>query len=216
MPKPKIRRKELKAPDEFLTWSRRVIHYGAGHRTAAIAAITAVVIALGGVLAFQTYSGWRSAAAAEAFTRARRTFDEGKYAEAAEQFSAIHARWPSTGAGRFSLVYVGAAYVQTGQTDRAKSAYSDLRDRADGDELRQVASYNLGLLARQAGDAAAAREHLRTAASIDGPLRTAAVVALAAIGDADGPAKAAFKATREKLPPDLRAFVEDKLRAATP
>jgi predicted negative regulator of RcsB-dependent stress response len=216
MPKTKIRRKELKAPDEFLTWSRGMIQYGAGHRAVTTAVVAAAVIALGGFFAIRTYSGWRSAAAAEAFTHARHTFDEGKYAEAAEQFSAVHSRWPGTGAGRLSLVYVGASCVHTGQNDRAKNAYSELRDASDGDEFRQIASYNLGLLARQAGDAAAAREHLRTAASIDGPLQSAAVVALAAVGDPDGSAKTAFKHTREKLPQDLRAFVEDRLRTAAP
>src|SRR5439155_14378371 len=90
----KVRRKDLRKPDEFETLTGQAVDWAQAHRPlvggVVIAALVAAVIALG-------VGRWRSSrdeAAAAAFNLAQATFTDGKFADAARAFEDVLTTYP--------------------------------------------------------------------------------------------------------------------------
>ena len=207
---PKIRRKDLKGPDEFLTATQRALAYARAHERETLLAIGAFVAIVAIVVGIRGYRSWRDGQAAEAFREAFRAYAAEDLVEARKGFETVSKDWRGGLWGNLALVYLGDAAVRTKDSAGAQAAFEQALESAREPSLRQIAEYNLGVIKRNAGDAAAANEHFRKAAGIEGPLRAAALVALAAAEGAPSAPPEARAEADELLPAEIREFVASR------
>ena len=203
---PKIRRKDLKSPDEFHTATQRALTFLGAHEREALMAVGALLALVALVLAVRGYRSWRDGQAEAAFRDAFRAYAAEDLTKAREGFQKVSESWFGTW-GDLALVYLGDSAMRTKDAAAAKVAFEKALESSGEPSVRQIAEYNLGVIKRNSGDAAGASEHFRRAASADGPLRSAALVALAATGGEGPPLVEARAEAEELLPPDLREFV---------
>jgi predicted negative regulator of RcsB-dependent stress response len=211
---PKIRRKDLKAPDEFLTATQRAVAYARAHERETLLAIGAFVALVAIVIGVRGYRSWRDGQAAAAFRDAFRAYAAEDLVEARKGFETVSEDWRGGLWGNLALVYLGDAALKTKDAAGAQAAFEQALESAREPSLRQIAEYNLGVLKRNAGDVAAANEHFRKAAGIEGPLRSAALVALAAAEGAPSAPPEARAEADELLPPEIREFVASRAPAS--
>jgi hypothetical protein len=212
---PKIRRKDLKSPDEFQTATQRVLAFVRAHERETLIALGGFVVLVAVVLGVRGYRSWQNEGAAAAFREAFRAYAAEDLAKARQGFQSVSDRWGGTW-GNLALVYLGDTASRSHDAAAARGAFEKALASTREPTIRQIAEYNLGVLKRNAGHAAAANEHFRRAASTEGPLRAPALVALAAAdGGAEGLADARAEAD-ELLPPDLREFVAARAPGAAP
>ncbi|MGH7805105.1 MAG: tetratricopeptide repeat protein [Candidatus Binatia bacterium] len=205
---PKIRRKDLKSPDEFVTATQRVLAVMRDHERETLLAIGALVALIAIVLGVRSYRSWRDGQASDAFRSAFKAYASEDLATARKGFETVGVDWRGSQWGTLAHVYLGDVAVQSKDAAAAQAAFEKALESADDPSLRQIAEYNLGVLKRNAGDGAAANDHFRRAAGLDGPYRSAALVALAAAdgGPSQAPPEARAEAD-ELLPPEIREFV---------
>jgi hypothetical protein len=218
MPK-RIRRKELKGPDEFVSLTQRALQYAKENDRELTIAGLALVAVVGLALGVRAYRGWQQSKAEDAFAQAYEEFVAGHLDGAVAAFSTINARWPRTQYAQLSLLYLANSYSDLGKDSDAEIAFSQLLSHSRDDALRQIAYYNLGMLRRKAGDAAAAQEKFRAAGALEGPLQATAL--FTALRTQSDPAKAAdiasgdLQSLRDGLPPQVREYLESRRAAAS-
>ena len=169
-----IRRRELKAPDEFLTLTRRFVEYSRQHEREMTVAVFGLIAIVGVALAIRGYRSWQESNAEAAFGAARLDYTAQKLEAAAESFRKVGATWPRTAYGQLAFVYVGNCYAELGKTAEAETAFREALARDSDPLVRQIAHYNLGVLKAKTGDKASAAKELGSAADIEGPLRATA------------------------------------------
>src|SRR5262245_14115594 len=108
----KIRRKDLRQPDEFetltgqaLSWAEENVRLLAGV-AGAVVAVAAIVLLVNRVTAS------RNESAAEAFRRAKVTFDAGKFAESATAFASTAGDYPRAPFGKLAVLYQAHALAR--------------------------------------------------------------------------------------------------------
>jgi len=201
---PKIHWKDLREPDEFQTATQRVIAFVSSHERETALALAGLVGLLAVVLGVAAYRGWRTERAAEEFRSGYRSFLASDLDAATKAFEDLATSSPRLAAGEIAAVYRGAIAAQRDDSEKARVSFEQIAKDSDQAALQQIAEYNLGVLKRNSGDASS-DGHFEKAASLEGPLRGAAVVALAA---KPGEGKAAPSAEiLNSLPEDLREFV---------
>ena len=85
----KIRRKDLRKPDEFETLTGQAVAWAGEHRPVVYGVLAVAVVVLAGSLAIGRWRASRNDAAAVAFRSAQARFDEGKFQEAAQDFAYV-------------------------------------------------------------------------------------------------------------------------------
>src|ERR1700747_279171 len=90
----KIRRKDLRKPDEFETLTGQVVAWADEHRPVVYGLLALAVVIVAGSLALGRWRTSRNDAAAIAFRSAQARFDEGKFPEAAQDFAYVAERYP--------------------------------------------------------------------------------------------------------------------------
>jgi len=214
----KIRRKDLKQPDEFETLTGQVLAWVEDHRgivvgiASALVALVLVMVVVGRVRAS------RNETAAVAFRSAHDQFEASKYAQAAEAFSDLARDYPSTPFGRLAGLYRGHALARQGDAAGAASAYADFLAATSSDGyIRQEALTSLGRAREATSDTAGALDAYTQAAALEGPFRTDARLGTARMHEASGYAAEARAIYGELLTdttdPDLRALLATKLPA---
>src|SRR5437667_373005 len=96
----KIRRKDLRKPDEFETLTGQAVAWADEHRPVVYAVLAVAAVVLAGSLAIGRWRASRNDAAAVAFRSAQARFDEGKFQDAAQDFAYVVERYPGTPSGR--------------------------------------------------------------------------------------------------------------------
>lgn len=181
----KIRRKDLRRPDEFMEFTGRVWGWLLAHRTlvgALAGGLLAVVLAGAGA---RTYLTYRTNRAANEFAAAVRLYADGAAREALEAFPNV----PAVGSyGALASLYRGHAATDTGDAAVAAEAFRAALGSSLPPYLQQEAHYGLGDALADQGDKAGAMEQYEAAAEIPGPFRTdarlAAATLAARLGDA--------------------------------
>lgn len=208
-----LRRKDLKEPDEFLTLSKRFLEYAKQHERELTLAVLGVGALAAAALGVRAYRGWQEHDAEAAFGAARRDFSAQKFDTASGAFARVGATWPSTLHGRLALVYLGNSYAELGKNREAAEAFRQALAVGRDDLVRQIAHYNLGMLALKDGDAKTAAAELGAAAGIEGPLRGPAWLArLSSQQQFVENASQGMQAVNE-LPPEAREYVEAQIAA---
>lgn len=223
MPRPadriKIRRKDLRGPDELTTLTSQATDWLGGHQGLLIAvAVTVVVVALGAVV-FARYRVSQRDAAAAAFQSAHQTFESGKFAEAAASFAALADEHPGTPFGNLARLYRAHALARQPDPAAAAAAYDEYLSHGPASPyLRQEALVGLGHVKEAADDPGEALEAYVHATELDGPYRVEAMLGAARLDEAEGHPEEArtIYAEAAKITSDteLKALLEAKAAGA--
>jgi hypothetical protein len=204
----KIRRKDLRRPDEFKTVTTHAAEWIVAHRSLAMTVGVAVLVVAIVALLVGRYSASRDEAAAVAFRNAHETFQAGKFAEAAASFGALADEYGSTPFGPFATLYRAHALARQGDFANAIAAYQTfLGSRRAVGYVRQEALVGLAHVQEASGDPGA-RDSFTQSAALDGPYRTQALLSAARLAEAagHGDEARALYARLEKEAPDPEAL----------
>jgi predicted negative regulator of RcsB-dependent stress response len=212
----RIRRKELRQPDEFVTLSRRAVVYLDENRTVFFMVLGGVILLLVAVLAYRTVRSSRQASAAQAYGQAHALLDDKKYAEAATAFQQVADGYSSTTYARLAQLEAANALLLAEKPAEAAAAYQKVLDAGPPtDYLRQLALVRLGQAEEQNDKATEAARAYASAAEMTGPYAEEALVGQARIAEASGDSKSAvdlYARFLEKYPEsDRRALVTSRL-----
>ena len=153
MAKRKIRRKALKEPDEFITFTTRILaRCRENLRIVALAAlgIAFLVVGLSGVLLYRSTQESKAAALYDEALALypRETSGNARpadYKAAVAKLEEVQTRFGSTQVAMSALVDLGNGYFQSGEYDRAISCYQDFLGRTDRrDSLNDQVLESLG------------------------------------------------------------------------
>jgi hypothetical protein len=180
----KIRRKDLRQPDEFMELTGRVWQWLAANRGLAVAAGGVVVAVLAGAIGIQQYREYRLLDAADAFRKALVLLHDGETRAAAEAFGQV----PAAGAyGALANLYRGQAALAAGDVTLATEAFrASAGHRGLPSYLRQQALVGLARALVRQGDTAAGLEQYQAAAGIPGPFQIDARLEAARLSEASG------------------------------
>lgn len=188
----RIRRKELRQPDEFVTLSRRAVAYAEENRATFFLVIGGIVVILAAVLIFRTVRASRETSAAQAYAQAHTLLDDKKYPEAATAFQQVADAYSSTGYAILAQLENGNALLLANRGGEAALAYQKFLDAgAPTDYLRQLALVRLGHAQEQSDKVADAVRAYATAAELPGPYAEEALAGQARAAEASGDATSA-------------------------
>jgi tetratricopeptide (TPR) repeat protein len=217
----KIRRKDLRQPDEFETLTGQALAWAEEHRQLLLAAVGIVLVIAAGVLLVGRARAARNEAAATDFRAAHELFQASKWPEAATAFDDVTIKYPSAPFGRLARLYRGHALARGGDAAAAANAYTDyVASEPDAAYLRQEALAGLGRAKEGVGDTAGALDAYTQASELDGPYRTDAMLGAARMHERAGAADKArdiyVKLQAENPQGDLRALLASKVPPAKP
>ena len=139
MARRKIRRKDLKKPDEFITLSAKIITWCRDNIRLIMGAMGGIILLMlisAGVFAFKTEKEAKARtlyqealALYPAATSGKPSFAE--YAAVATKLEEVKSHYGSTAVGTNALVDLGNVYFKSGDYDKAISCYMDFLARTD-------------------------------------------------------------------------------------
>jgi len=215
----KIRRKDLRKPDEFETLTGQAVAWADEHRPVVYAVLAVAVVVLAGSLAIGRWRASRNDAAAVAFGSAQARFDEGKFQDAAQDFAYVVERYPGAPFARLAALYRAHALARQGDQAAAATAYGEyLASAAVPDYLRQEALVGLARAKEAAGDMAGALDAYTQAGALPGAYRDDALLSAARLEQAAGHAERAQAIyaglLKDAADPTTKAFVAAKVPGA--
>ena len=214
----RIRRKELRQPDEFVTLSRRAVAYAEENRTLFFMTVGGLVVLLAAILIFRAVRSTRETSASQAYAQAHALLDDKKYDDAATAFRQVADSYSSTTYANLAQLEAANALLLAGKTGEAAVEYQKFLDAGPPtDYLRQLALVRLGHAQEQDGKVAEAREAYAAAATMLGPYAEEALAGQARSAELAGDtatAKDLYTRFLEKFPDsDRRALATSRLVA---
>jgi predicted negative regulator of RcsB-dependent stress response len=196
--RPKLSRKELKQPDEFVSFLDQTLEFLSQNATRVIFAAIGAVVLLAVIFTVRFYRQHQQRLAAESFYQAVNALDRKDYKTAQEGFTQLATDRPGQPLGQLSRLYVASIDLEQGRAAKARdelTAY--LNDSADASQFRQLALCQLGVANENLSDFKQARDAYVRAAAMEGPQRARAELGsarmLVRLGDRKG-AIAAYEA----------------------
>lgn len=142
--KSQLRRKDLKRPDEFVSYGQQALRWVQEHRQVVLGVGLAVLVLLlivGGIVNYRRNAqAQANADLAEALT----VYRAGNFAEAAKRLGEVHERWANRGPGRLAAVLGGQAQLRAKQWETAAVQLDSLAKHADGLPKELVQSVEVG------------------------------------------------------------------------
>lgn len=174
----KLSRKELKQPDEFLTFFDTVGNFVQDNFTRVVIVAVVVVALLAAIFSVDIYSEHQSRATAEDFYQAAYALEHKDYKAAEQGFRSL-ADSHSAGLGQLAGFYLGNTYLAQGKAAQARSAFQDYLKHSSSTQFRQLALTQLGVANENLGDYAQARDAYTRAAALAGPEKERAELGVA-------------------------------------
>ena len=205
--KSRLRRKDIKQPDEFVTLSTQALGWARAHQQLVIwsgAGLVAILVVLGIVTA---YSGARTRDANADLARALTALGTKDYAAAATDLIDISGRWDGTGVAPLAGLFGANAAIDAGDADKALAELTRLQASATRlpPYLQQemLLAWGSALEAKQQWLDAAAK--YKEAAGMSGPYTGNAIVGEARARERGGDADRARELYRQAYDqfPDL-------------
>ncbi|MBI3770050.1 MAG: tetratricopeptide repeat protein [Deltaproteobacteria bacterium] len=188
----RIRRKELRQPDEFVTLSRRVVAYFEENRTIFFMAVGGTIVLLAAILIFRAVRTSRETGAAQAYAQAHTLLDDKKYLEAATAFQQVADSYSSTSFAILAQLENANVLLMAGKAGEAALAYQKFLDAGPPtDYLRQAALVRLGHAQEQSDKPADAARAYASAAELPGPYAEEALAGQARTAETTGDAATA-------------------------
>ncbi len=197
--RPKLRRKDLKQPDEFMTVAFTLEHFVEHHLSKVITgAVTVLAVAAALFLIYQHVETVRQRAA-EQFYEGFSALSAKDYKTAEQKFDLLIASHPSGKAAALARYYLGLAYFNSGDLTHARQALEEYTQGEGPQSFRELALMDLGVVYEQGGEYAKAAETYRQAAALNGPEANNARVAVARVLQLEGKRDAAISAYQDFL-----------------
>ncbi len=182
-----IRRKDLRRPDEFVTWSRWALAYAEENRTTLYLVAGAIVVVVAATVAYRAAVASREASAGRAYREAHALLDQKKYTDAATAFQQVADSYGSTSYAPLARLEAANANLLGGQLDTAATGYQRFLDASPPTtDLRQLALTRLGNVKEQTGAVDDAEHAYTAAADIQGPFAQEALLGAARVAEQRG------------------------------
>ncbi len=195
----KLRRKDLRQPDEFTTLVESAQHYLTTHLGEILAAAAVLAAAIAVVVAIRFYQEHRDAAAANQFYQAFTALDAKNYKLAESQFEKLAHDAPRLQVGRLAHFYLGTCYMEDNQPARARDAFRAYLDGEHDPMFGSLAMLNLGVIYERMNQLRDAEASYRKAAAMPGPEQLRAQLSVARMLSREGRRQAAIDEYRRFL-----------------
>ena len=189
--KTRIRRKDLRRPDEFVTLANRAANYARAHARPLgwAATITGVLVVVGfSLLSFRSVQ--RQRANAE-LGEAMATFHNQKYPQAETMFEDFAQKWASSDKAAFARFFAGQAALAQGHYEQAAVSLEGSLPGLGEEYLKQEALAALGFALEGKKDYTGATQRFGEAAALRGPYRESALLGQARTAELAGDKAAA-------------------------
>lgn len=204
----KLKRKELKQPDEFQSIVESVGLFFELHLAKVIIGAIAMLVAAALALGVYFYEARRGRAAAARFAQALSEIQNKQYAAAQTALAALAADEPYRAVGRLANLYLASAYLAQEQPAKARAALRRYLADGAGPAFRDIALNNLAIACEDLHDYKAAEAAYREAAKIPGPGQGRAQLGVARMLLAQGKRAEAIAAYRGFL--DSNPFARER------
>jgi tetratricopeptide (TPR) repeat protein len=186
----KINRKELKQPDEFQSFIANAQEFLRTNLLQVVVSSSIVLAAGALAVGIYYYEIHRDNLAGDRFYSAIGELNKKNYSQAEADFTKLAQDEPGREVGKLSRFYLGNAYFQQGQLDKARDALVAYVPDAKDDLFASMAYEDLGVIYEKMGDLTKAKGAYAQAAAIVGPEQTRAQLQvarlMAALGDKAG------------------------------
>ena len=182
----KLRHKDLKQPDEFISLSNRVIAWAQKNQTTVLAAVgvaVAVVLVAAGV---RWYAQSRAEASARQFYGANELFKREQWDQAQKDFASLASAYGGTPYGNLAKLYAGRAALNASKPGEALPFLTEFVASPPSPAFEQIGRIALARALADTSNVTGAREQLDRAMLLDGPLKPEALIRLARIEESDG------------------------------
>jgi tetratricopeptide (TPR) repeat protein len=197
--RPKIRRKDLKQPDEFMTVAFSVEDFIEHHLSKVITGAVAVLAVAAALFLIYQHVQTVKQRAADQFYNGFSALNSKDYRSAEQKFEALIASHPSSNAATLARYYLGLAYFDSGDLTRARQALEEYVRGEGPQSFRELALMDLGVVYEQSREYAKAVETYGQAAALGGPEANNARVAAARVLQLEGKREAAISAYQDFL-----------------
>ncbi len=195
----RITRKDIRQPDQFITFTSRVFSYFEEHRARIFVALGVVVVLSLGLWGWQQYQANQNRLASQAYARALEVFHDGKYQTALDLLDRVDA-YRSPSYQRLAILYRANSHIGLKQPKDAVPLLEDFLSRTSKNSyLRQLAFSNLGYAHEMANQCKEAISAYDEAAKIDGPQKEQAFLSKARCSATMGQFSEAVNLYREYL-----------------
>ncbi|HJU28702.1 MAG TPA: tetratricopeptide repeat protein [Candidatus Binataceae bacterium] len=175
----KISRKELKRPDEFVTFVDSVGEFLADNLFRVIIGAVVVIALVAAGFAISFYESHRTRVAAEDFYQGMRSLEHKDYKQAEQKFVELARSHGNSAPGRLAQFYLASAYLDDKQPAKARDTLEAFLKRPDRTTFTQMALAQLGVANEDMGDYRDAHEAYLRAAMMDGPQKRIAELGVA-------------------------------------
>lgn len=220
------RKKLLKEPDEFLSFSDQAFRWGKANIKLLVVVTTVLVVALGAVLGIQTYLNHRAAQANDALAQVFADYtavitgqaDQAQTEAATQGLQKMMEQYGATSSGMQARLALGELWLHRGQPDKAEKVLTALCDEPDLPPLlAPLAHTALGRCQEMRQKYAEAAEAYANAIKVAGPaqaalLRLDRARALEAAGD-KSQAENLYRALQDSKDPSLAQAARQRLMA---
>jgi len=187
---PRLSRKQLKQPDEFVTLIDQAGEFLRENLDRVIIAAVAMVVLFVIAFGFYFYAQHQHRLAAEDFYDAVGALERKDYKAAERSFTQLAEEHSGSSLGRLARFYLANAYLAENQPAKARDALQTYLASGAQPLFRQLALTQLGVAAENLSDYQQAHAAYAEAAALDGPERTRAQLGaartLVRIGDKPG------------------------------
>jgi predicted negative regulator of RcsB-dependent stress response len=198
-PRHKLDRKELRQPDEFITFLDQAGDFIAHHLVRVLIGAVALVAVIVIFYAISFYQGHQRQLASNRFYDAITALNHQDYKTAEQDFSALATDNPHQSLGQLAQLYVASAYMAENKDQAARTALQAYLAASDQPLYRGMALMQLGAADENLGDFKAAHDAYAQAADINGPGKARAQIGVARTLIKQGDAKAGIEAYRQFL-----------------
>jgi tetratricopeptide (TPR) repeat protein len=182
----RLNRKELKQPDEFQSFVANAQQFLL-HNIVQVVVSGSIVLAAGALaIGIYYYEVHRDTIAGDRFYTAIGELNQKNYKPAEADFEKLAADEPGREVGKLGRFYLGSAYFQEGQLEKARDALVAYVPDAKDDLFASMAYDDLGVIYEKMGDLPKAQGAYSQAAAIVGPEQTRAQLQVARLMAAQG------------------------------
>jgi predicted negative regulator of RcsB-dependent stress response len=195
----KLRRKELRQPDEFITFFENLRSFLLDNLVRVIiGACAAIALAAIGVGVY-FYTQYRDRLVADQFYEAITALDHKEYKNAETDFSKLAEDHPHASLGRLARFYLAGCYMAEKDPAKARDALNQYLAGDDRPTFKSLALLQLGVAYEDLGQFQQAHQTYSEAAILPGPQKMRAELAAARMLVREGHKDAAIAAYRQFL-----------------
>ena len=195
----RISRKELKQPDEFQSFVANAQQFLRSNLQQVIVSSSIVLAAGALAVGIYYYEVHRDTLAGDRFYSAIGELNQKNYTQAEADFQKLAQDEPEREVGKLARFYLGSAYFQEGQLEKARDALVAYVPDAKDDLFASMAYEDLGVIYEKMGDLKKAQGAYAQAAAIPGPEQPRAQLQVARLMAAQGDKAGAIDAYQHFL-----------------